>query len=399
MSRSTKVNLAVCGKFHTLNYASKLDNLGALNRLYFSHKLATGKASGVSSNAARNFPLKEYLTQGHTRLLRYRGYNQALLAYHYIWESQVLCSWVPAPILHILCQGAGNRIIRRAHKDAGKVLCEVLNTHPINRYNVLKKESEIWGVRWKRAKLYERELRLIDEVSQSDRLLAPSAHVAQTFKAHGIDKPVSILPYAANLSRFYPCNERGYGNEAIRNKPLRIISVGQIGLRKGQLHILKALEEFGSSAELTLLGSIDPDVEPILRRYRDRFTHIQQIPNSSVPDLLMKHDVYISASLEEGLAVSICEAMAMGMAVIATHESGANEVIETGIEGLLYEGGNQPQLQGHIASLLNNPEMVFKLGSGAIEKTRNLVNWDSYTIELYKIYSELIGQDMVELSQ
>lgn len=378
------INIAVCGKFHVLNYIPYIYENKILNMLYMSHKSNTIGKMNISEEIVRNFPLKEYLTQFHGKFLGNIYRDEAQVFYNKVWEKQVLNNWCPAEQLHLLAQGAGLDIVKRAKaQDKSKILIEVVNTHPLHRLKIIQNESDKWNITSKRYSLFRREELLLEEVNYSDALLAPTNFVANTYRSYGYNKPIYILPYAANTSRFNP--DKIESKVKTKDK-LRIISVGQIGLRKGQLYLLNLLDFF-PNIELTLIGTVDQNVLSLFKKYIDRVNYFPRVPSDEMPKFLSNHDVFISASLEEGLAVSICEAMSMGLAVIATKESGAEEIIQDKENGLLFEAGNFDQLKECLQCLIDNRELCYEFGALAKNSTLQFINWKSYSEELLKVYN------------
>lgn len=389
MSHQKLVNLAVCGKFHILNYVLHIAQRGALSRLFMSHKNATCKRLGLPDDEVRNFPAKEFLIQGHGRLPGRPFYDSANTLYHWIWETQVLRNWQSAPVLHLLAQGAGNRLVARAHKEGSQFLCDVVNTHPHNRLELMQIEADRWKLKPWRNKLLRREELLLEEVAQADTLLAPSRHVAETFRARGVKVPIHVLPYAANIALFNPAIHLAQIQHRAANMPLRIISIGQIGLRKGQLHLLRMLDIFNTAIEITLVGAIDPEILPLLVQYAGRFRHFVRVPHNEMAALLAQHDVYVSTAVEEGLAVSICEAMAMGLAIIATNESGAEEIIDHGDSGLLFRAADHAALADSLERMIGDRDLVRNLAAAAGARSRNVMSWERYADRLVSIYIDL----------
>lgn len=379
------INIAVCGKFHLLNYLPFLHDKSIINYIYMSHKHSTISSLGAISENIRNYPLKEYLTQLHGRVLGDKGYDASLILYHKIWEYQVIKSWVPSEKLHVVAQGASNGIIQNAIRSGtDKILVEVVNTHPLNRLEILQQECEMWKIRHVRKKLFVREELLLDEVSRATNLLAPTKFVAETYRKRGFQGEIHVIPYAANIEKF---NSLIFQNEKkTKSEKIKIISVGQIGLRKGQLYLLKLLDFLGDKIELTLVGKIDSNVMSIVSKYEGRFIHYDRVASNKMPELLSHYDLFVSASLEEGLAVSICEAMAMGLAVIATRESGAEELINNMVNGILFDAGNFDQLKEKVEFLIEQEDKILELGCNARFDTQRVLNWKEYSDNLCKIY-------------
>lgn len=384
MSAPLTVNIAVAGKFHLANYVGHLANHTPLRKFYFSHRVRTLESVGLSADVARNFPLKEYLIQAHGRTLKSKLYEQLIPVYHKMWANSVLREWTDSRIFHFVSQGACVELVQRAKLGGALVLCEAVNTHPINRNRILAHEREQWGLRPGSRPLLQRECMQMLEAELADALLVPSAIVGQSYKKFGIDVQQFRLPYASNISKFFPNGEHTYSS----NRPLKIIAVGHIGLRKGQLYLLDALKHLGSSFELTLVGTVDPLILGLIGKHVDKFQLIPRMEHELMPGLLARHDIFVSASLEEGLAVSICEAMAMGLPVVATRESGAEELIVDNVNGLLVEARNSEALVQQLLRLSDETLRAY-IGRNALAASRQVNNWEAYAQKLSIIYNQI----------
>jgi glycosyltransferase involved in cell wall biosynthesis len=78
--------------------------------------------------------------------------------------------------------------------------------------------------------------------------------------------------------------------------------------------------------------------------------------------VLNNTDVLILPSYNEGLPISILEAMSYGKAVIATRVGGIPEIVKQNMNGLLVEPGNLVQIEQSINNFLEHPELVKKFG-------------------------------------
>jgi glycosyltransferase involved in cell wall biosynthesis len=77
---------------------------------------------------------------------------------------------------------------------------------------------------------------------------------------------------------------------------------------------------------------------------------------SNIPRMLSALDIYVQPSLNEGLSLSILEAMAAEKPVIATRVGSAEEIIENGKTGVLINPGSQDELTASILKLIENPD-------------------------------------------
>ena len=111
---------------------------------------------------------------------------------------------------------------------------------------------------------------------------------------------------------------------------------------------------------------------------------------SNLPDLLVKHQIFVLSTHYEGMPLALIEAMASGCACIGTDVVGVREVIQPGVTGLLVPENNAPALADAIALLLKDPEKAENLGKAARESvkqhfTLEVMN-DNYTRLLFDLY-------------
>jgi glycosyltransferase involved in cell wall biosynthesis len=84
-----------------------------------------------------------------------------------------------------------------------------------------------------------------------------------------------------------------------------------------------------------------------------------------MPRLLAAMDIYVQPSVNEGLSLSILEAMAAGKAVIATDVGGAREVLTHLKTGILIPPGSSPAIGAAVVDLLNRPDKRAALAQAA----------------------------------
>ena len=73
-------------------------------------------------------------------------------------------------------------------------------------------------------------------------------------------------------------------------------------------------------------------------------------------------DLYVAASLKEGLPLAVLEAMGAGLAVVATDVPGHRDVVKDGETGLLVAPGDERALAAAIGALLDDPERRRRMG-------------------------------------
>lgn len=112
----------------------------------------------------------------------------------------------------------------------------------------------------------------------------------------------------------------------------------------------------------------------------------------SLPDTFRKHDVLLFPSVwEEPFAAVPVEAMACGMAVIATTAGGTPEAIEDGRTGILVPPQDVHALSKAMERLILDDALRHRLGEEAAQVARERFDFNSYVDRLEKRYSELAG--------
>jgi glycosyltransferase involved in cell wall biosynthesis len=85
----------------------------------------------------------------------------------------------------------------------------------------------------------------------------------------------------------------------------------------------------------------------------------------NMPRLLAAIDVYVQSSVNEGLSLSILEAMAAEKAVVATSVGGASEIIADGETGILVSPGSPSAIAGAVVGLLDDPDTRLAISRAA----------------------------------
>jgi len=109
--------------------------------------------------------------------------------------------------------------------------------------------------------------------------------------------------------------------------------------------------------------------------------------------LMTEVDIFCLPTLEEGLAVSICEAMSAGLPIVTTFESGAAELIKNYETGLLYSSSDIHTLAEQLTKLASSEKLRQKLGYAATEQVKKRSNWIQYADHLEEIYKTILTKE------
>ena len=105
---------------------------------------------------------------------------------------------------------------------------------------------------------------------------------------------------------------------------------------------------------------------------------------------LLNSDIYVHPSHIENSPNSVCEAMILGMPVIATFAGGTGSLLEDKKEGLLIQDGDSYSMAGAILELINNPEKATEYGEKARLRALKRHNPENIKQTLLNIYGRII---------
>jgi glycosyltransferase involved in cell wall biosynthesis len=222
-----------------------------------------------------------------------------------------------------------------------------------------------------------------EEAALADLILVPSDFVRDTLLEKGISRgKIRVVPYGAPIQLPAKTWKTAHGT------PLRLLYAGGIHQRKGISYLLSAVQKLHrADVSLTLIGAM-PDFPEVFAPYRDFFTHIPPVPQQTVQEQIRNHDVLVLPSLFEGMALVILEAMAAGIPVIVTPNSGALPIVRDGIDGFVVPIRSSEALMEKICWFADNRESLVVMGRNARLRAEEY-SWERYRDGIRNVISEL----------
>jgi len=235
--------------------------------------------------------------------------------------------------LFLFYNGCGLDTARRFRKQGGFNVVELVNSHVLVQEEILRDEYQRLGLPW--VPFHGRETRRrVLEYDVADRIVVPSEFVRRGFLERGFAPEKLIkIPYRVN---------RVLGEKARRNDrkrtddTFRILYVGSVSPRKGLRYLIEAFSGIRHpDKELWIVGPVaSPSGLESLT-----------IPKGVVIKGILKGEklqaAYQSSSLfclpsiEDGFGIVLGEALAYGLPVVATCNSGAEDLMDHGREGII----------------------------------------------------------------
>jgi glycosyltransferase involved in cell wall biosynthesis len=211
------------------------------------------------------------------------------------------------------------------------------------------------------------------EIALADLILAPSPFVRDDLLHRGVDPDrLALLPYGVDIERFAPC-ERG-----ARRGPINVLYVGQVGYRKGLPYIATALRrlEMNLSSSFRVIGPVVKKSR-ILERRLHGVDYAGRVQQDELAILYGEADIFVLPSLSEGMALVVLEAMASGLPVVVTRETGYEGLVRDGVEGFIVPRRNFEALASKIEILANDSELRTRMGRAARQRAESY-SWRRY---------------------
>lgn len=234
---------------------------------------------------------------------------------------------------------------------------------------------------------YDDSLALKDYYLKADQVVCVSK-----CNAERLAKEINIgtrVTYSYNLIDDKKVQLQGTESVDVFNKKcIKLVTVGRLSPEKGYLRLLDTLGKLkkeGFGFEMVFVGDGPQKSELIAScKNNDVEKEVIFVGNQSNPHkYTSKADVFICSSYSEGYSTACTEAIMLGIPVITTKVSGAEEIIGDSEAGLIVENSNTGLYEG-IKSVLQNPCIVNEW-KDTIKTTKNRFSIESRTQRLMSI--------------
>ena len=200
---------------------------------------------------------------------------------------------------------------------------------------------------------------------------------------------IGVIPNGVELDRFYP------DQTSQRPEALRLLTVGRLSVTKRVEILIDAVEilhKNGCKVGLTIAGggSMEQRLKQIVaeKNLGGIIKLRGRVEPEQMPQLYRQSDVFISATMQEGMSNAMLEAMASGLPVITTPCEGTEELIND--NGVVVEKADAETIAQAVKKLKNDEQMFEKMRKAA-RKQAEKFSWKSTAEEYLKCYHKITG--------
>lgn len=178
-----------------------------------------------------------------------------------------------------------------------------------------------------------------------------------------------------------------------RNEACKIVNVARLTAQKAQKDLIAAtriLKDSGVNVKVFIAG------EGELREQLQAQIRLAGLEGSvellgfvsDVRSLLQQADIFALPSIDEGMPVSLLEAVSIGIPVVATAVGDVPELIQDGISGRIVAQNNPQEIAGAILDLLRDPDFAAGLANAAYQRLQT----DFSSRRMFESYAGIYGE-------
>jgi len=159
------------------------------------------------------------------------------------------------------------------------------------------------------------------------------------------------------------------------NEPKKIVSIRSLHNNKYGIDV--AIKAMANKKDITLdvfgQGKLyNKYLNLIDKTNSNTQIHLTSLNHDEIPSLLGNYSVFIAPSRVEAQGVSMCEAMACGLPIIASNIGGIPEFVRDGVDGFLVKSDDPQDLKKAIDKLVFDEEKLIAFGKNARENISNV---------------------------
>lgn len=236
--------------------------------------------------------------------------------------------------------------------------------------------------------------RMLGTALQADRFVALTRRIADELEAAGVDPGrVVEIPNGVTVPPSRPDREeRG-------SSPVTVVYAGRLHRQKGLDTLLGALQILQrrqpGAIRLRLVGG-GPEAAALTRLAVELGIAGQVTFTGELDDVtseLQRADAFVLPSLAEGLSNALLEAMAAGLAVVASDIPGNAAVVDHGRTGLLVPAGDARALASTLEAVAADADLRDHLGARARSAVADRYGLDRIAERYGQLYDELTTED------
>jgi glycosyltransferase involved in cell wall biosynthesis len=251
---------------------------------------------------------------------------------------------------------------------------------------------------WPSKSLHMRLYSLADRIllRKFDKVAAVSDKVAGLLRRCGVPTAkVEVIDNGIDIDKFAD-RKPTLLNEMERPGKLLIGTVGRLVRKKGYEYLLKAIKGLENPNLMVVLVGDGPERKSI-EELAGRLGISENVRifgyRPDMPEVYASLDIVVLPSLDEGLPLTVLEAMAAKRAIVATDVGAVGKAIIDGQTGLLVRPAAVEPLRDAIAQLVANSDLRAQLGTRAQRRARERFSASAMAKSYAELYDSVLSRE------
>ena len=371
-----KVTYTAPNRSHHYPYAEALNRAGHLHAFVsgFSRLSPRSPLPSVGDKLKRHDFFQNFYLASHKYKAPFavRSFVNFLSNYRL---DQASYKWAKESDAFIYYRTEGLNTTKRLHKEGSQTLCvmEEVNSHVDYAHDLMQQEFDLLGLK-KGFEKYEDYNRRLETYEVADCILCPSEFVVRSFLEKGF-APERLMK--VNFG-FPNVDVQSIDTLEKESDTFRVLYVGQLNYRKGLRYAIEAFKKLNHpKKELIIVGPTTFVTGLEKTTIPDGVTFTGTLKDEALKNQYRRASVFVLPSLEEGLALVQGEALSFGLPVIATTNTGSEDILKDGVDGFIIPPGNASVLADRLQQLADDKALVRNMSVAALQTAKNLGSWDN----------------------
>lgn len=242
-----------------------------------------------------------------------------------------------------------------------------------------------------------------------NHIIVPSEDIKEIIMdGAAVKTPITVLPTGVPIDRFNGCKKENWlrKNYRIPDKNKILLFVGRLTKEKNLPFLIKAFKKLKAKSEnfslvITAQGPMESELKSLCRTLElsleTEVIFTGAVPFTQLIDVYYSADLFVFSSLTETQGLVLIEAMAAGLPVVAVRASGVQDMVSSGVDGILTKE-DIAEFTNSVFMVMENEEYYQRLKANALLKADSLSS-RAMAVKLAEIYEGLVEKNIYPSSK
>lgn len=380
-----KISIAVNGHFHALQLARQIDKRHSLEQIITTYPKSYTRKYDIPDSRVTSFLSQELLKRLFMRFDKFSEMLHVDVSFSSRFD-RLAAKVLKQSDIFVGFSSSVTQTLQKAKSMGSITVIERGSAHILAQKKILSEEYGIQGIQSKdgiHPQCIDNELREYESV---DYISIPSEFVMQSFVDHGIPKEKLIItPYGTNLPVLKKLAEK--------SNDFTVVFCGLCSYQKGVQYLLQAFDELNlPHSKCYIIGTVAPESNALRKKYeRDNIIFTGSLSKDKIIPLFSSAHLFCLPSLQDGMGMVVLEAMACGLPVICSENTGAKDVVEENKNGWVIPIRSVSAIKEKIVILYEDSTTNLAMGEYARSTAQKSLSWDLYGDRMMAHYEMMLN--------